>query len=226
MTSMTTSAAAVLATVLTSAGIGLITPEAAAAPGCGDAELIMVRGTDVSQPVATRWESVDDPTVGKPLDAAVRAARPDVSWTLYNVSYPADGTGPRSRAIGAVDLVAHLVVRAVECPAAKFVLAGYSQGGEVVSNTLGIPSDDAAPAVVIPAVLAPRIAAVLLFASPIHAYNDVMPEPYAGRAAQYCVPRDPVCNPKSALPPDVDYGAHTRYGESVSAAASFVAERI
>jgi len=223
MTSMLFSTAALLATLLNSIGIVLTTPAAVTAPGCSDAELIMVRGTDTSQPVAPHWESVDDPTVGKPLDTAVRATRPDLSWTLYNVSYPADGTGPRSRAIGAVDLVAHLVVRSVECPALKFVLAEYSQGGEAVSNTIGMASDDAAPAIVIPA---PHIAAVLLFTSPIQAHNDAVPEPYTRRAAQCCVPKDPVCNPKSALPPDANYGAHTRYGASISVAASFAAQRL
>jgi len=225
MTLMKTGIAALLAIVLTGIGIVAQAPAASASP-CGDAELIMVRGTDISRPVAPHWASVDDPTVGRPLDAAVRAARPDLNWTLYNVSYPADSTGPRSRAIGAVDLVAHLVLRAIECPAARFVLAGYSQGAEVLSNALGMPSDDAPPAAVIPPLLAPRIAAVLLFASPIHAYNDVVPEPYTGQTAQYCVPQDPICNPASALPPDAGLGAHTRYAESIPAAASFAAARL
>ncbi|UGT62793.1 cutinase family protein [Nocardia asteroides] len=222
----TTTGAALLAAVLTGAGIALTAPAAAAAPGCGDAELIMARGTDYSQPVAATWASVDDPTVGRPLDAAVRGARPELHFTLYNVSYPADTTGPRSRAIGAVDLVAHLVVRAAECPATRFVLAGYSQGAEVVSNALGMGSDDFPATAVVPPPLAPRIAALLLFASPIHVYNTAIPEPYAARTAQYCVPQDPVCNPASALPPDAGYGAHTRYGEAVTAAAVFAAERL
>ncbi|MEV0355827.1 cutinase family protein [Nocardia sp. NPDC050697] len=223
---MTSTTAALLAAALTGAGIALTAPAAAAAPGCGDAELVMARGTDYSRPVAESWASVDDPTVGRPLDAAVRAARPDLNWTLYNVSYPADTTGPRSRAIGAVDLVAHLVLRSVECPATRFVLAGYSQGGEVLSNAIGMGSDDFPATAVIPAPLAPRIAALLLFASPIHVYNTAIPEPYAARTAQYCVPQDPVCNPASALPPDAGYGAHTRYGEAVTAAAAFAAGRL
>lgn len=221
-----TTSASLLTTVLTGTALALIAPAATAAPGCGDAELVMARGTDYARPVAPAWSSVDDPTVGRPLDAAVRAARPDLAWTLYNTSYPADTTGPRSRTIGAADLVAHVVVRAAECPGTRFVLAGYSQGAEVVSNALGMPSDDFPAVAVLPPWLAPRIAAVLLFASPVHAYNTAVPEPYAGRSAQYCVAGDPVCNPRGTLPPDPDHGAHTRYGESVIAAASFVATRL
>lgn len=221
-----TTGAALLAAALTGAGLALTAPVAAAGPGCGDAELVMVRGTDFSQPIAATWASVDDPTVGRPLDAAVRTASPELDWALYNVSYPADTTGPRSRVIGAVDLVAHLVLRSAECPGTRFVLAGYSQGGEVVSNALGMGSDDFPATAVIPPALAPRIAAILLFASPIHVYNTAIPEPYAARTAQYCVPQDPVCNPASALPPDAGYGAHTRYGEAVTAAAAFAADRL
>ena len=70
------------------------------------------------------------------------------------------------------------------------MLVGYSQGANVVDNSIGVSSDGAVvggPIVAtIPAEPAPRIAAVLLFGNPIRAIGRQVTGPYQSRTKDYC----------------------------------------
>ncbi|WP_194814490.1 cutinase family protein [Nocardia sp. XZ_19_385] len=216
---------------LLSAGVlaaALLTPIPAAAqaePGCTDAQLIMARGTDFDDGLFfAAPDAIPDYKVGEPLYAALQEADPERSWSQYNVAYPADLVGVVGVPMGSKDLVAHLEARAAACPNQLFVLAGYSQGANVVGNSIGMNSSSATVggpvAVTIPAELEPRVRAVLLFGNPMHAEGKTVPEPYASRSRDYCEPGDPICNGLTA--PGTDFDAHTNYYHYMPAAAAFV----
>ncbi|GAB2636054.1 cutinase family protein [Nocardia goodfellowii] len=202
---------------------------ASADPGCTDAQLIMARGTDFDDGLFfAAPDAIPDYNVGEPLYAALREAAPERSWSQYNVAYPADLIGARGVPIGNQDLVAHLRTQAAACPDQVFVLAGYSQGANVVGNSIGMDSSSATVggpvAVTIPAELSARISAVLFFGSPLRTRDQAVPEPYTARFHDYCAPGDPVCNGMTA--PGTDFEAHTNYQHFMPEAARFVVARL
>ncbi|MEV6275951.1 cutinase family protein [Nocardia sp. NPDC051832] len=220
------SAGVLAAALLTPAPLSAV---AQAEPGCTDAQLIMARGTDFDDGLFfAAPDAIPDYKVGEPLYAALRAADPERSWSQYNVAYPADLVGARGVPIGNQDLVGHLRAQAAACPDQVFVLAGYSQGANVVGNSIGMDSSSASVggpvALTVPAELEPRVRAVLLFGSPMHAEGKQVPEPYAARSRDFCEPGDPVCNGFTA--PGTDFEAHTNYYHFMPGAASFVLTQI
>ncbi|MEU8231485.1 cutinase family protein [Actinoplanes sp. NPDC048967] len=82
--------------------------------------------------------------------------------TSHPVDHPAS-VSPTSPTAGNRALVSHVSEQAQACPDQRFVLVGYSQGANVVGNSLGIGSAGAsagAPVVAaIPAAVQPRVAA-------------------------------------------------------------------
>jgi cutinase len=98
------------------------------------------------------------------------------------------------------DLVTHVTDAAKACPNQRFVLVGYSQGANVVDNSIGISSVGAkvgGPIVAtLPAAVAPKIAAILLFGNPIRGIGHSVTGPYADRTYDTCTANDPVCDPK------------------------------
>ncbi|RJO73809.1 cutinase family protein [Nocardia panacis] len=184
----------------------------AAADSCAAVELVVARGT--TEP---GWLGAE---VGDPLYAALRQELP-TDTTAYPVRYPADLLDSSSVQDGTRDMVAHLVGQAAMCPRQRFVLAGYSQGAVVTHGVLGTGVIAQLPAIAaLPAALAPRIAAVLLFGDPMRAIAQDLPQLYRQRTADYCAGGDPVCG--GGLYPT----SHTDYGEFIWAAAGFAASRI
>jgi cutinase len=193
----------------------LNTPSAAAA-ACSDIEVVAARGT--FEPGTLGF------IVGDPVFSAVQKKLTGKSVSSYKVNYPAD-LSPTSAAQGNADLVNHVNSQASACPNQRFILVGYSQGANVVDNSIGISSAGAvvgSPIVAtLPASVEPRVAAVLLFGNPIRALGKSVTGVYQTRTIDFCATGDPVCESGGT-----DVGAHLGYTANADAAAAFAAGKV
>ncbi|MEV0686235.1 cutinase family protein [Nocardia sp. NPDC050378] len=210
--------AAVLAGTVT----GVAAPASAQAAGCVDVHVVAARGTNEPGGVWSRYKL--GTVVGNPVFAAIDDALAR-STNAYRVQYPASHEQPASVQAGNRDLVDHVVERAAACPDQKFVLVGYSQGANVVDNSIGVSSEGArvgGPIVAtLPVELAPRIAAILLFGNPIRGMGREVTGLYADRTYDVCNDNDPVCDPQGT-----DWNVHLQYQRYAGEAAAFVAARV
>ncbi|MFJ5227313.1 cutinase family protein [Streptomyces sp. NPDC088400] len=162
--------------------------------------------------------------VGDPVFAALKKQITGKTLTSYRADYPAD-LGLTSAAQGNAELVNRVRNQATSCPNQKFILVGYSQGANVVDNSIGISSDGAvvgSPIVAtIPASAEPKVAAVLLFGNPIRALGKSVTGTYASRAKDSCATGDPVCGKGGG-----DVLAHLGYGANADEAAAFAAGKV
>lgn len=199
---------------IAAAGLAVATAPAASAAPCTDVDVPVARGTFEPGTLGL--------IVGDPVYQAVQNQLRPRSVSGYRVDYPADLGEPASVQKGNTDLVNHVKAQAAACPQQRFVLVGYSQGANVVDNSLGVSSDGAVvggPIVAtIPAELAPRVAAVLLFGNPIRAIGRQVTGTYQSRTKDYCADGDPICQPGGA-----NFLAHLSYGGDASDAAAFAA---
>jgi cutinase len=193
-----------------------VAPAASAAP-CTDIDVPVARGTFEPGTLGL--------FVGDPVYQAIQNKLQPRSLSGYRVDYPADLGEPASVQKGNTDLVNHVKTQAAACPGQRFVLVGYSQGANVVDNSIGISSDGAlvgGPIVAtIPGDLAPRIAAILLFGNPIRAVGRQVTGPYQSRTKDYCATGDPICQFGGT-----DILAHLSYGNQADDAAGFVAGKV
>lgn len=204
--------AALLATGGTLTATG---PAAAAAP-CSEVEVVSARGTGEPGRLGI--------IVGDPVFSAIERRLPGRTVTSHPVDYPAS-TSPNSPTDGNRALVNHVSAQAQACPSQRFVLVGYSQGANVVGNSLGISSAGAAvggPVVAtIPAAVQPRVAAVLVFGYPLRKLGRGITGGYAERTLDICAPNDVVCDPRG-----VSWLAHLGYSDDAGRAAAFAAGRL
>ncbi|MFB9688944.1 cutinase family protein [Amycolatopsis plumensis] len=192
-------------------------PAASAAAPCTDIDVPVARGTGEPGTLGL--------IVGDPVFSAVQSRLRPRSVSSYRVDYPADLGQPASVQKGNTDLVNHVRTQAAACPSQRFVLVGYSQGANVVDNSIGISSAGAVvggPIVAtIPADLAPRIAAILLFGNPIRAIGRSVTGTYQSRTKDYCAFGDPVCQAGG-----LNILAHLSYGGEANDAAAFAASKV
>lgn len=189
----------------------VVAPRADAAP-CPDVEVVFARGTTEPPGVGG---------IGAAFVDSVRTRLGDRSVNVYAVDYPASRDFAASTRAGAEDTRAHVQSMAVDCPATRMVLGGYSQGAAVMDVATGA----LAPTVV------PHVAAVALFGGPRSSFADrLSPGPlpsvgpdYAAKTIDLCVPNDPIC-----FEGGTDMGAHVAYVQAglVNQAAEFAASRI
>ncbi|MEQ0559789.1 cutinase family protein [Amycolatopsis sp. NEAU-NG30] len=209
------SAAAALGLAVT--GLTVAGAPAASAAPCTDIDVAVARGTGEPGSLGL--------LVGQPVFQAVQNRLRPRSVSSYRVDYPADLIEPASVQRGNTDLVAHVRTQAAACPQQRFVLVGYSQGANVVDNSIGISSDGAivgGPIVAtIPAELAPRIAAILLFGNPIRAIGRSVTGTYQSRTKDYCADGDPICQAGGT-----NILAHLGYGSQADDAAAFAASKV
>ncbi|MDX2700211.1 cutinase family protein [Streptomyces ipomoeae] len=188
----------------------------ATAAACTDIDVVAARGT--FEPGTLGF------IVGDPVYSALRQKITGKSLSSYKVNYPAD-LSPTSAAQGNADLVNHVRSQAAACPNQRFILVGYSQGANVVDNSIGISSAGAvvgSPIVAtIPAALEPKVAAVLLFGNPIRALGKSVTGTYQSRTIDFCATGDPVCENGGT-----DVGAHLGYTANADAAAGFAAGKV
>ncbi|MDX3696648.1 cutinase family protein [Streptomyces europaeiscabiei] len=207
-----------LATLSLAGGAGLATVSAptATAAACTDIDVVAARGT--FEPGTLGF------IVGDPVYSALQKKIAGKSLSSYKVNYPAD-LSLTSAAQGNTDLVNHVRSQAASCPNQRFILVGYSQGANVVDNSIGISSAGAvvgSPIVAtIPAALEPRVSAVLLFGNPIRAIGKSVTGTYQSRTIDFCAAGDPVCENGGG-----DVGAHLGYRANADAAAAFAATKV
>lgn len=205
---------AVVATVFAGGVIAAAAP-ASAAP-CTDIDVVSARGTFEPGTLGV--------IVGDPVFSAIQRKLSGKSTTSYAVNYPAN-LSLTSATQGNIDLVSHVTSQARSCPAQRFVLVGYSQGANVVSNSIGVSSAGAAVgapiAATIPASIEPRVAAVVVFGPPIGALGKHITGTYQSRTKEYCAAKDPVCVNGGG-----DVLAHLGYFRDADNAATFVAGKV
>jgi len=197
-------------------GVATVSAPSASAATCSDVDVVAARGTFEPGTLGA--------IVGDPVYSALQKKLTGKNLTSYKVNYPAD-LSLTSAAQGNADLVNHVNSQAAACPNQRFVLVGYSQGANVVDNSLGISSDGAvvgSPIVAtIPAALAPRVAAVLLFGNPIRALGKSVTGTYQSRTIDFCAKGDPICENGGT-----DVLAHLGYTSDADAAAAFAATKV
>ncbi|MGY6019131.1 cutinase family protein [Streptomyces spinosirectus] len=207
---------AVLTVTACAAGPAVLPTPAASAATCSDIDVVVARGTFEPGTLGL--------VVGDPAFSALQKQLTGRSLSGYAVNYPAD-LSATSAAQGNADLVDHVRTQAVSCPGQRFVLVGYSQGANVVDNSIGISSDGAvvgSPIVAtIPTALEPKVAAVLLFGNPIRALGRSVTGTYESRTIDFCAKGDPVCENGGN-----DVPAHLGYTADVDAAAVFAAGKV
>ena len=202
-------------------------PSARAAP-CPDVEVVFARAT------------TEPPGVGQVGQAFVDSLRSQVgnrSVAVYAVDYPASEDFANSASAGADDARAHVQDTAVNCPATRIVLGGYSQGALAIDLIAAIPVSFAGftPAPM-PPEIADHVAAVAVFGNPLDRYvgaplTAVSPL-YANKAIDLCAAGDPVCSPGGGLSTptrdEMFSEAHLSYVKSglVVQGASFGASRL
>jgi cutinase len=187
---------------------------------CAGLQIIYARGT--SEP-ANPYGAI----LGNTLVADLQQDVPGTS--AYEVNYPATTTEPSSEEAGNTDLVSHITAQAAACPNEKFVLAGYSQGANVVADSVGVDTSAAVvggPSVAqIPASLAPKVVALLQFGPPYNQIGESIPSPYSAVTDQFCTSGDLYCSTN----PDPTNGLHihlTSYQAHLSSAAAYAANNM
>ncbi|MHC3468050.1 cutinase family protein [Streptomyces sp. 7R007] len=198
------------------AGLATLSSPTASAATCSDIQVVAARGTFEPGTLGA--------IVGDPVYSALQKRITGRSLSSYAVNYPAD-LSLTSAAQGNADLVNHVNSQAAACPSQRFVLVGYSQGANVVDNSLGISSDGAvvgSPIVAtLPATVEPRVAAVLLFGNPIRALGKSVTGTYQSRTIDFCAQGDPICQSGGT-----DVLAHLGYTADADAAAAFAAGKV
>lgn len=198
------------------ATVATVTAPSATAAACSDIDVVAARGT--FEPGTLGF------IVGDPVFSALQRKLTGRNLSSYKVNYPAD-LSPTSAAQGNADLVDHVKSQASACPNQRFVLVGYSQGANVVDNSIGISSAGAvvgSPIVAtLPAAVEPKVAAVLLFGNPIRAIGKSVSGTYQSRTIDFCAKGDPVCEAGGN-----DTLAHLGYTANADAAAAFAAGKV
>ncbi|MEU1267739.1 cutinase family protein [Streptomyces sp. NPDC005799] len=198
------------------AGLATLSQPAASAATCSDIDVVAARGTFEPGTLGL--------IVGDPVYSALQKKLTGKSLSSYAVNYPAD-LSLTSAAQGNADLVNHVDAQAAACPNQRFVLVGYSQGANVVDNSIGISSAGAvvgSPIVAtLPAAVEPRVAAVLLFGNPIRALGKSVTGTYQSRTIDFCAKGDPICENGGG-----DVLAHLGYTADADAAANFAAGKV
>ncbi|MFI5675381.1 cutinase family protein [Streptomyces cellulosae] len=187
-----------------------------AAAACTDVEIVSARGTFEPGRLGL--------IVGDPVFSSLQRKITGKTLSSYAVNYPAD-LSLTSAAQGNRDLVNHVQSQAASCPNQRFILVGYSQGANVVDNSIGISSAGAvvgSPIVAtLPAAVEPKVAAVLLFGNPIRAQGKSVTGTYQSRTIDFCADGDPVCQAGG-----LNTAAHLGYSANADQAATFAAGKV
>lgn len=216
------------ATLATAAGLAATAQPAIGdpydGPGCAEVEVIGARGTS------------EAPGFGNLLAPQVTEIQNRLSQTVsaYALPYPASLNYPSSVAEGEQALRDRLVAESGRCPSKTFVLLGYSQGANVVGDTLDSGGTQLDPAV------RDRVSALVLFGDPRfrggEPFNRGTHDPARGgifargagelaavadRTVSYCDTGDGICQDTFPIPGD----AHGQYAKYRADATTFVASR-
>jgi cutinase len=198
---------------------GAVLPPAASADTqpCAGLQIIYARGTGEQ---ANPYGAI----LGNTLVTDLQQDVPGTS--AYGVNYPATIIEPSSVQSGNSDLVSHITAQAASCPQEKFVLSGYSQGANVVADSVGVNTSGAwvgGPGVAqIPGGLAAKVVALLQFGPPYNQVGKSIPSPYAGVTDQFCTSGDFFCSTNPNLFTGI-FIHLTSYQADLSSAAAYAA---
>jgi cutinase len=184
---------------------------------CAGLQIIYARGTGEQ---ANPYGAI----LGNTLVADLQQDVPGTS--AYEVNYPASIVEPSSEEAGNSDLVSHITAQAAACPSEKFVLSGYSQGANVVGDSVGLNTSSTwvgGPSVAqIPASLAPKVVALLQFGPPYNQIHESIPSPYSAVTDQFCTSGDFFCSTNPNLFTGI-FIHLTSYQADLSSAAAYAA---
>ncbi|PMD54538.1 carbohydrate esterase family 5 protein [Hyaloscypha bicolor E] len=147
--------------------------------------------------------------VGPPFFDALRSLVGTSALTIQgvnNYSASIDGYLEGGDPAGSAEMAIQIEAAYEACPKTKLVASGYSQGGQVVHNAIGL----------LPATVAAWISKVVIFGDPDD--GQALPNVASSKVDVYCHDGDNICvNGDLILP------AHLTYGINAAAAAAFVA---
>lgn len=143
--------------VALSTGQWLFAANADAAPACADLLLVFARGSGQtpeedshrSSETSTFFREIRSHTPDRLNIAKSRLgepgyrgyAYPAVHWLTFGNIFTLNSRYRDSVEEGSAELVSFLTDRRLRCPGEEWIIGGYSQGGEVVSSTLGLLAD-------------------------------------------------------------------------------------
>ncbi|GAA4703475.1 cutinase [Phytohabitans rumicis] len=204
------------ASLLAAGGVAVVTIPGASAAECSDVEVVVARGT--GEPGALGL------IVGDPVFDAIQDRLGGAAVTSHAVDYPAN-LRRDSPTDGNQALVDHVTSQAQACAGQQFVLVGYSQGANVVGNSLGTSSDGAlvgGPVVAtIPDAIQDQVAAVLVFGYPLRKQGGGIEGAVAQRTLDLCADGDVICDPAGA-----SIAAHLSYRANAGEAADFAVAQL
>ncbi|WP_157519191.1 cutinase family protein [Modestobacter sp. Leaf380] len=205
---------AVVGTAVAGAVVATAAPAAAA---CADVDVVFARGTGETPGLGI---------TGRPFVSALTSQLGDRTVSSYAVDYAAN-TAQTSAGPGATDMSRHISQVAAECPGTRFVIGGYSQGATVTDIAVGIRTGTTT-GTPIPAALADRVAAVVVFGNPLGLSGGrtiaTSSTTYGPRSVDYCNSSDSVCGSQ----PKTGTGGHLSYAGNgaTTAGAGFAAARV
>jgi len=146
--------------------------------------------------------------VGPPFFDALRASVGTSALTIQGVNdYSAsiDGYLEGGDPVGSAEMAVQIEAAYKACPKTQLVVSGYSQGGQLVHNAIGL----------LPATVAAWISKVVIFGDPDD--GQALPNVPASKVDVYCHVGDDIC-----LNGDLVLPAHLTYAINAEAAAAFV----
>jgi cutinase len=208
--------AGVAALACAAGGVATVAPAATAATtSCSAVNVVFARGTG---------EAAGLGSVGGPFVSDVTSDLPGTSVSSYAVNYSASAS-QSTAGQGATDMSNHISSVAASCPSTSFIIGGYSQGATVVDIAIGIRTATGGTGTPIPASLASRVKAVVVFGNPLGLQRETIAgesPTYGPKADEFCNTGDPVCGN------GFNIAAHLEYVSNGSAAkgATFAAGKI
>jgi len=146
--------------------------------------------------------------VGPPFFDALRSSVGTSALTIQGVNdYSAsiDGYLEGGDPAGSAEMAVQIEAAYKACPNTKLVASGYSQGGQIVHNAIGL----------LPATIAAWISKVVIFGDPDD--GQALPNVASSKVDVYCHAGDDIC-----LNGDLILPAHLTYAINAEAAAAFV----
>lgn len=168
---------------------------------CQEYTVIFARGTSEPGNVGI--------LVGPPFFDALRSAVGSSNLVIQGVNdYSASVAGylEGGDPVGSAEMATQIESAYAACPNTKLVASGYSQGGQIVHNAIGL----------LPATVASWISKVVIFGDPDD--GVALPNVAASKVDVYCHDGDNIC-----VDGDLILVPHLTYAEDAAAAAAFVA---
>ncbi|KAF9014219.1 cutinase [Cyathus striatus] len=170
---------------------------------CNDVYVYFARGTTETPTIGT--------IVGPPFQAALQSALTGKTLVFQGIDYPATVAGFLAGGDpgGGTTMANSVTNIATQCPNAKIVMSGYSQGAQVTHIA----------ATKLSTTIQNRVNAVVTFGDPDR--DTALPGVLQSRRDTFCNAGDLICEGEPIV-----LAPHLTYGTDAPAAAAFVAARV